>query len=141
MALMRGLQRLDPARSLRPYLYGIARHVCGRRRRREWLWVSLDGDTPQPAIETTQDVIDQMQQRDDLSRLRRAIAALPLRHREVIVMCDLKQMSYEDAAGALRCAVGTIRSRLHRARARLASDLGRDDAANRIFAQSTRYAL
>jgi RNA polymerase sigma-70 factor (ECF subfamily) len=48
--------------------------------------------------------------------LREAIAALPVRYREVVVLCDLEAHTYEDAAGMLDCAVGTVRSRLHRAR-------------------------
>jgi RNA polymerase sigma-70 factor (ECF subfamily) len=48
--------------------------------------------------------------------LRAAIAALPDRYREVVVLCDLEGLTYEEAAAALACATGTIRSRLHRAR-------------------------
>ena len=41
--------------------------------------------------------------------------ALPERYREVVVLCDLQEMSYVEAAEILGCAVGTVRSRLHRA--------------------------
>jgi RNA polymerase sigma-70 factor (ECF subfamily) len=41
----------------------------------------------------------------------------------VVVLCDLEEMDYAEAAGALGCAVGTVRSRLHRARALLAGKL------------------
>lgn len=44
---------------------------------------------------------------------------LPLRYREVIVLCDLQETSYLDAAAALGCPVGTVRSRLNRARSLL----------------------
>jgi len=44
---------------------------------------------------------------------------LPARYREVIVLCELQELSYADAASVLECAVGTVRSRLHRARALL----------------------
>ena len=55
----------------------------------------------------------------------------PLRYREVIVLCDLEEISYGEAAAALDCAVGTVRSRLHRARVLLAAKLrGRVAAAN-----------
>jgi RNA polymerase sigma-70 factor (ECF subfamily) len=55
--------------------------------------------------------------------LRRAIMNLPLRYREVVVLCDLEEISYADAAEALDCAVGTVRSRLHRARGLLAAKM------------------
>ena len=44
------------------------------------------------------------------------IVALPLHHREVIVLCELHELSYEQAANVLGCPVGTVRSRLNRAR-------------------------
>ena len=45
--------------------------------------------------------------------------ALPAHYREVVVLCELHEMSYAEAAGVLGCAVGTVRSRLHRGRAML----------------------
>ena len=50
-------------------------------------------------------------------------SSLPVRYREAVVVCDLEEMSYRDAAAALGCAVGTVRSRLHRGRALLAVKL------------------
>ena len=58
-----------------------------------------------------------------IAALRRAVLALPVRYREVVVLCDLEELSYADAADALGCAIGTVRSRLHRARAMLAARL------------------
>jgi RNA polymerase sigma-70 factor (ECF subfamily) len=52
--------------------------------------------------------------------VRAAILALPLRHREVITLCDLQELPYTMVADVLACPVGTVRSRLHRARALLA---------------------
>jgi predicted DNA-binding protein (UPF0251 family) len=51
------------------------------------------------------------------------VLALPAHYREVVVLCELHEMSYVEAAEALGCAVGTVRSRLHRARAMLAEKL------------------
>jgi RNA polymerase sigma-70 factor (ECF subfamily) len=48
---------------------------------------------------------------------------LPSHYREVVVLCDLQEMSYDEAAAALNCAIGTVRSRLHRARTLLAAKL------------------
>lgn len=55
--------------------------------------------------------------------LRRALRELPDRYREAIILCDFHELTYLEAATALGCAVGTVRSRLHRARAMLARRL------------------
>lgn len=66
---------------------------------------------------------DEFVSRENVSRVRHAIATLPDNYREVVVLCELDEMSYEDAAAALDCPVGTVRSRLHRARALLLEKL------------------
>jgi RNA polymerase sigma-70 factor, ECF subfamily len=60
---------------------------------------------------------------ENVMRVRQAIATLPEIYREVVVLCELDELSYEDAAAALDCPVGTVRSRLHRARAILVEKL------------------
>jgi RNA polymerase sigma-70 factor (ECF subfamily) len=66
---------------------------------------------------------DEFVSQENVSRVRHAIATLPENYREVVVLCELDEMSYEDAAAALDCPVGTVRSRLHRARALLLEKL------------------
>jgi RNA polymerase sigma-70 factor, ECF subfamily len=66
---------------------------------------------------------DEFISQENVSRVRHAIATLPENYREVVVLCELDEMSYEDAAAALDCPVGTVRSRLHRARALLLEKL------------------
>jgi RNA polymerase sigma-70 factor (ECF subfamily) len=51
------------------------------------------------------------------------VLALPAHYREVVVLCELHEMSYAEAATTLGCAVGTVRSRLHRARGLLVERL------------------
>lgn len=126
VVLMDALDRFDGTRSLRAYLYGIARRIAARRLRRERLWVPFNTETHDPAS-MAPSVADDLQRRDDLLQLRQAILALPRKQREVLVLCDVEQLSYEDAAVSIGCAVGTIRSRLHRARARLTTALKRVD--------------
>ena len=66
---------------------------------------------------------DEFASLEAIGRVRQAIATLPENYREVVVLCELEEMSYEEAATALDCPVGTIRSRLHRARAVLVEKL------------------
>lgn len=69
-------------------------------------------------------------QRSDLGpRLRQALDGLQPEFREVVVMADLGEMSYRDIADALGCPIGTVMSRLHRARRSLARSLAEPVAA------------
>jgi RNA polymerase sigma-70 factor (ECF subfamily) len=118
LVLMRNAARYDASRSvLSTYLYGVARHHTRRRLFHERRFVAIDDDdSGMEARAAEDDVAGDMERRSEVRRLRRAIVSLPSRYREVVVLCDLQDVSYGDAAVALGCAIGTIRSRLHRAR-------------------------
>jgi RNA polymerase sigma-70 factor (ECF subfamily) len=60
---------------------------------------------------------------ENIERVRQAVLSLPADYREAVVLCELQEFSYEEAAHVLGCPVGTIRSRLHRARTMLADKL------------------
>jgi RNA polymerase sigma-70 factor (ECF subfamily) len=55
--------------------------------------------------------------------VRKAVLSLPPKYRDVVVLCELQDVSYGEAAEILGCAIGTVRSRLHRARALLLAKL------------------
>jgi len=113
--LVRHPAGFDAARGeLGPYLAGVARKFLQRRQREERRWAPL-GD------EATVDPQDDAQA--EMTILRSAIAALPPRYREVVALCDIEGFTYDEAARTLACAPGTVRSRLHRARAFLAAKL------------------
>jgi RNA polymerase sigma factor (sigma-70 family) len=59
----------------------------------------------------------------DAAQVKEAIALLPIRYREAIVLCDLQENDYAETARILGCSVGTIRSRLHRGRGLLVRKL------------------
>ena len=119
--------RYDPTRaSLSSYLYGVARHQTRRRLARDRQFVAFDGsacDSTEPLADD--DLTSTLERRQTLQKLRRAILSLPRRYREVIVLCDLQDVSYSEASAALGCAIGTVRSRLHRARHLLTQKMGR----------------
>ncbi len=106
----------DPERGeLGGFLVGVARKLLKRRYSEEQRWVPIE-----------ESMLAAVRQRDgdcDAELLQQAVAALPARYREVVVLCDLESRSYEEAAAIAECAVGTVRSRLHRARALLARKL------------------
>ena len=112
----------DPQRGeLGAFLVGVARKLLKRRYTEEKRWVALEESDP-VTLPTVDDHTGD-QREEDAVRLRQAIAALPERYRAVVVLCDLQEKTYEQAAVVVECAVGTVRSRLHRARALLARKL------------------
>jgi RNA polymerase sigma-70 factor, ECF subfamily len=76
-----------------------------------------------PELAVVQDPLDDLTQKERIEALRRAVVTLPRRYREVVVLCDLEEVDYADAAAALGCPIGTVRSRLHRARGLLLEKL------------------
>lgn len=130
LALLRDGCGYDAARgTLSGYLFGIARKLLLRHMERGRLNVPLetDGDDATlPELAVMQDPLDDLTQRERIEALRRAVVTLPRRYREVVVLCDLEEVDYADAAVVLGCPIGTVRSRLHRARALLLEKLHRE---------------
>ena len=120
MVLMRTADRFDPERgSLAAYLYGIARNYVLRRLEQDRAFIpimdSIEEGTA-PGVIAEGDPLDDLTRGETIQSLRDSILALPPHYREVIVLCELHEMSYLEAASVVGCAVGTVRSRLHRAR-------------------------
>lgn len=122
MIVMREAERFDASRgAVGSYLRGIARHLVFRRLRRESRFVPLgDGprewNDPSPAA----DPAATLARDDEVRRVHAALLRLAPRLREVLVLCELSGLSYAAAAETLRVPIGTVRSRLSRARAALA---------------------
>ena len=121
LALLTHGHRYDPERgTVAAYLYGIARNLLRQRHARER---GQDADVTIEEFPSNEDVLDDLTRRETVDRVRRAVLSLPPSYREVVVLCDLGDASYEEAATALECPLGTVRSRLSRARAMLAQKL------------------
>jgi RNA polymerase sigma-70 factor (ECF subfamily) len=135
LTIIRQGDRYDASRGAFPtYLYGIARNLVLRRLTRERPFVTLDdpaSETPvPPALLAGDNPLHELTRSESIEALRRAVASLPPHYREVVILCDLHDLSYADAAAALSCAVGTVRSRLHRGRAILIERLRGDAVAS-----------
>jgi RNA polymerase sigma-70 factor (ECF subfamily) len=128
MEVIRHAARYQPNRSSRagvggviPWLLGITRNHVLRSRHRQRFVVPLEEADPATDVAVTPDPLAGIARQQYVAALRRALLALPVKYREAIVLCDLQEMTYADAAASLRCAIGTVRSRLHRGRAMLAT--------------------
>ena len=117
LTLLRVAGRYDSARgTVAAFLYGIARNLLLRSR-------EPDSEALLDEISGGEDLLGDLARRETIEQVRRAVLSLPGPFREVVVLCDLGEASYEEAAAALDCPVGTVRSRLSRARAMLAQKL------------------
>lgn len=127
LALIRDECGFDPERgTLSGYLFGIARKLVLRylERGRSDVALDVEGESSAwPELAVNDDPLVDLTHREGIEALRRAVSALPRRYREVVVLCDLEEVDYADAASILGCPIGTVRSRLHRARALLLEKL------------------
>jgi len=114
------------------WLCSLAANTCrsgmrklGRRRDRERL--CLDDDAGDGNLREPMDPGDQpdrsMERREKQATIERAIAALPEAFRTIIILRDVQGMAYEEIAEALSCSIGTVKSRLARARMRARDQL------------------
>lgn len=123
------------------FLLGIARNQVLKRLRQE---------RPNVPVDEHHEEIDHgasmrshrssFARRETIDAVRKAILSLPEHYREVVILCELQEVSYAETAHILNCAVGTVRSRLHRARAILAEKLepARDESSRSGAVNSTR---
>jgi RNA polymerase sigma-70 factor (ECF subfamily) len=140
IALLRDGRSYDPRRGpLNWFLLGIARNLMRQKLGREQFYAPLGEDQSEiPASLQSQhksDPLTELSRNQTIEAVRQAVLSLPPRYREVVVLCELQELSYAEAAGVLNCAIGTVRSRLHRARALLVEKMRpaneRNSAASR----------
>jgi RNA polymerase sigma-70 factor, ECF subfamily len=129
MTLMKEPKKFDASRgTLGAFLFGIARNRVMKLLERMPREVSLEeknGDRDRPELTPQESFTPAMwvEKRQRSERVRAAVMELPPEFRETVVLCELEEMSYEQAAEMIGCPVGTIRSRLHRGRALLLAKL------------------
>ncbi len=124
LALMTDPRGYNPRRG-RPeaYLLGIARNIVLRILRRDQHYVGLAPESDRETPVTAEDPATELARRQTVEAVRQAILTLPPNYREVIILCDLEELDYAQAAEVLGCAMGTVRSRLNRARSLLLAKL------------------
>ncbi len=132
MTLIEKRSRFDASRgSLKSYLIGMARHLLLRRFERDQRLVPFPDAQPTNGTTTSNQGSHALPsvpppdlvRGENIQLVRDAVLSLPADYREVVVLCELEEFTYDEAAGVLGCPVGTVRSRLHRARTLLAEKL------------------
>jgi RNA polymerase sigma-70 factor (ECF subfamily) len=161
MTLIRDAKRFDPARgTVGGFLFGVARNHLRKRWEQDrrlvpllregdelWSFASVErglgnsanekgvsGNGHRSGLGSISASRDEFASLESVGRVRKAIATLPENYREVVVLCELEEMSYEEAAAALGCPIGTVRSRLYRARAILLEKLRHAHSVDRASA-------
>ena len=145
LALLHKFTDYDPARAtLTAYLFGIARKRLLRHYEQSRPYLPIGDESsgtpaavPEALIERG-NPLSTVSSAETVAIVRRAILSLPPRYREAVVLCELEEMSYEEAASAAACSAGTIRSRLHRGRALLAIKLRVEPDASAAAARGKR---
>jgi RNA polymerase sigma-70 factor (ECF subfamily) len=129
MTLIRAPKKYDPERgSVGALLFGIARNRVMKHLERRPREVALeekneDGTGAGIILQDNFTPVMWVEKRERMHQVRAAVLDLPAEFREAVVMCELEEMSYEEAAQTTGCPIGTIRSRLHRGRALLLAKL------------------
>lgn len=142
MALINKSAAYDETKgAVNSFLLGIARNQVLRRLRQERPTVPVDehyeeidqGDLMRSHLSSFARI-------EKIDAVRKAILSLPEHYREVVILCELQEVSYAETAHILNCAVGTVRSRLHRARTILADKLepARDESSTSSALNSKR---
>jgi RNA polymerase sigma-70 factor (ECF subfamily) len=127
LAAFRKRDRYDPARaSVRTWLYGFATNLVGKQRRSELRALrALGRVAPEPAAEGPEErAAGRIAAAGLRGRLAEALAGLPARDRDVVLLIALAELSHEEVAAALDVPYGTVGSRLNRARRKLREALG-----------------
>ncbi|MBN8729265.1 MAG: sigma-70 family RNA polymerase sigma factor [Acidobacteria bacterium] len=128
VAFLEQAHRYDPAQApLGAWLLGIARNRVRKSFTATAAWEPLE-DAPPPEA-PGHDPLTSLTHAEQLAAVRVAVDALPPAFREVVVLIEFEEMSYEETAAVLGVPAGTVRSRLHRARALLQQSLSAQGVA------------
>jgi RNA polymerase sigma-70 factor, ECF subfamily len=129
MTLMRDPRKYDATRgALGGFLYGVARNRVMKHLERLPREIPLeekneDGTGSGIVLRDSATPATWAEKRERMQQVRAAVLELPAEFREAVVLCELEELSYEEAAQMAGCPIGTIRSRLHRGRALLMAKL------------------
>ncbi len=116
--------RFDPARAaFRTYLFAAARNLAISQLRQGARETDLEIAADQPATCSDRDPLHQLLNQELADRVREVVSALPPLQREAVILFEYEDLSLAEIAGVVGTDIGTVKSRLHRARERLRRSL------------------
>jgi RNA polymerase sigma-70 factor, ECF subfamily len=116
---LKGFHSFQPGTNFRAWMFRILKNtfLTSRTGLKASMLVSLDSDEDESLLPATTETPESIfVERSNQELVQEAIAELPLNFREVILLCDLEGMAYQEIAHALSIPIGTVMSRLARAR-------------------------
>ena len=136
--------RLRPDANVRAWLFTILRNLWFNqvKRSRKTVYVEdtdMNGFESNSALQSPHDPHFLFAKKAEREEVRRAIGRLPVNHREIILLREYQELSYEQIAKVLQCPIGTVMSRLGRARARLGTLL-RETRRTQVCATQGRFS-
>lgn len=105
------------------WLYGLARNVCNYRARKSGTVKIVQESDDFLSIPDGTDLAANAEKAETIQALRKAVEELPPLYRQILLLRDWEQMSYQDIASVLQIPIGTVRSRLHNATVLLAKNI------------------
>ena len=114
---LKGFPSFTPGTNFRAWMYRILRNTFLTSRTGLKVTVSFDDEenpVAEPAVNDDPESL--LFARADQEEIRRALEQLPVAHREIILLCDVEEMSYKEIAELVGIPIGTVMSRLSRAR-------------------------
>jgi RNA polymerase sigma-70 factor, ECF subfamily len=122
------MNRLRSESNVKSWLFKILRnawlnHLRKRRTVREIAWTDLEDGSVKDIAEPSKDSYHAFVSKMEKEQVQAAIQALPVKFREIILLREFEELSYDEIAGVLDCPVGTVMSRLARARSKLREHL------------------
>ena len=121
MQALKSFHRFQPGTNCRAWLVTILQRVVSNRRRAAGR--SIVVDEPDDRIAETVAFVPPVPQELTDELVLETLRRLPTTFQEVILLCDVEDLSYKEAAEALAIPIGTVMSRLHRGRAQLRVEL------------------
>ncbi len=114
----RAFRKFQPGTHFDRWIYRIMTRtfIDSVRRRRRHPTISLEQPEVRPPVEPGDHPDEAMARAEVSQQVHRVLATLPPEFRQTVILVDLEDLSYEEAARIMGCAVGTVRSRLHRGR-------------------------
>jgi RNA polymerase sigma-70 factor (ECF subfamily) len=130
---LKGFSSFQQGSNFRAWMYRILRNtfLTSRTGLQSTATVPLDidgeGESPVPAVMETPENI--LLRRSDQQLVQEALGRLPVPYREVVLLCEFEEMSYQEISATLSIPIGTVMSRLSRAR-RALRDIVREKQGN-----------